>query len=58
MSEQPIVRCPGCQVPMEAVYRSPSSEPELEEVIYKCPSCGTATPRIMRAPDAGGPKMA
>jgi hypothetical protein len=51
-SELPIVRCPGCQVPMKAVNRGPSSEAALEEVIYKCPSCGTETPRIMKPPDA------
>lgn len=44
----PIVRCPGCEQPMEAKERTPilSSE-RLVDVRYVCGSCGMETKRTM-----------
>jgi transposase-like protein len=44
----PIVRCPGCEQPMEAKEHTPilSSE-RLVDVRYVCGSCGMETKRTI-----------
>ena len=59
MSEQrdtlPIVRCPGCDVPMVSIETTNTAGRErLTRVTYECPSCATRTERLIAeiGPDA------
>jgi hypothetical protein len=43
----PIVRCPGCEEPMEPNGSAPVTK-ELDDVTYLCPKCGAETKRTMK----------
>ena len=42
VDDPPIVRCPGCDQPMEAKERTPVME-RLVEIRYVCAACGMET---------------
>jgi hypothetical protein len=43
----PVVRCPGCEEPMEPKGSEPVTR-ELDNVSYVCPKCCTETKRAMK----------
>jgi len=43
----PIVRCPGCEEPMEPKGAAPVTR-ELDDISYVCPKCGAETKRTMK----------
>jgi DNA-directed RNA polymerase subunit RPC12/RpoP len=43
----PVVRCPGCEEPMERRGAAPVTR-ELDDISYVCPSCGAETKRTMK----------
>src|SRR6476660_8644227 len=44
LDDPPIVRCPGCDLPMEARGSTPATE-RLVDVRYVCAGCGMETKR-------------
>jgi hypothetical protein len=46
VDEPPIVRCPGCDRPMEAKERTSVME-RLVDIRYVCPACGMETKRTI-----------
>jgi hypothetical protein len=46
VDDPPIVRCPGCDQPMEARERTPVME-RLVDIRYVCAGFGTETKRIV-----------
>jgi uncharacterized Zn finger protein len=46
VDDPPIVRCPGCDPPMEAKERTSVTE-RLVEVRYVCSGCGMVTKRAI-----------
>jgi DNA-directed RNA polymerase subunit RPC12/RpoP len=44
VDDPPIVRCPGCNQPMEAKERTPVKE-GLVDIRYVCAGCGMETKR-------------
>jgi hypothetical protein len=46
VDEPPIVRCPGCDQPMEAKERTPAAE-RLVDIRYVCAGCGMETKRTI-----------
>jgi DNA-directed RNA polymerase subunit RPC12/RpoP len=46
VDDPPIVRCPGCDQPMEAKERTPVMD-RLVEVRYVCAGCGMETKRTI-----------
>jgi hypothetical protein len=44
LDDPPIVRCPGCDLPMEARERTPATE-RLVDIRYVCAGCGMETKR-------------
>ena len=43
----PVVRCPGCEKPMEPNGSAPVTR-ELDDVSYVCPKCGAETKRTIK----------
>ncbi len=43
----PIVRCPGCEEPMQPKSIVPVTR-ELDDISYVCPKCGAETKRTMK----------
>jgi hypothetical protein len=46
VDDPPVVRCPGCNQPMEAKERTPVKE-SLVDIRYVCAGCGTETKRTI-----------
>jgi hypothetical protein len=46
VDDPPIVRCPGCDQPMEAKERTPVAE-RLVDIRYVCAGCGMETKRTV-----------
>ena len=46
VDERPIVRCPGCNQPMEAKERTSVTE-RLVDIRYVCAACGMETKRTV-----------
>ena len=46
VDERPIVRCPGCNQPMEAKERTSLKE-RLVDIRYVCAGCGMETKRTV-----------
>ena len=46
LTDPPIVRCPGCDQPMEAKERTPVIE-RLVDIRYVCVACGMETKRTI-----------
>jgi DNA-directed RNA polymerase subunit RPC12/RpoP len=46
VDDPPIVRCPGCDQPMEAKERTPVTE-RLVNIRYVCARCGMETKRTV-----------
>ena len=46
VDEPPVVRCPGCDQPMEAKERTPATE-RLVDIRYVCAGCGMETKRTV-----------
>jgi hypothetical protein len=46
VDDPPIVRCPGCDQPMEAKERTPVAE-RLVDIRYVCAACGMETKRTV-----------
>jgi len=44
VDDPPVVRCPGCNQPMEAKERTPAKE-GLVDIRYVCAGCGMETKR-------------
>jgi DNA-directed RNA polymerase subunit RPC12/RpoP len=44
VDDPPVVRCPGCNQPMEAKERTPVKE-GLVDIRYVCAGCGMETKR-------------
>jgi len=43
----PVVRCPGCEEPMEPKGAAPVTR-ELDDITYVCPRCRAETKRTMK----------
>jgi hypothetical protein len=43
----PVVRCPGCEEPMQPKGAAPVTR-ELDDISYVCPKCGAETKRTMK----------
>ena len=46
LDDPPIVRCPGCDLRMEARERTPATE-RLVNIRYVCAGCGMETKRTV-----------
>jgi len=46
VDDAPIVRCPGCDQPMEAKERTPVMD-RLVDILYVCAGCGMETKRTV-----------
>jgi DNA-directed RNA polymerase subunit RPC12/RpoP len=46
VDDPPIVRCPGCNQPMQAKERTPVKE-HLVDIRYVCAGCGMETKRTV-----------
>ena len=44
----PVVVCPGCQIAMIPLRKSPVPLTEQVEIVYRCDKCGTETKRQIR----------
>jgi DNA-directed RNA polymerase subunit RPC12/RpoP len=47
VNETPIVRCPGCNQPMEPKERAPVTD-RLVDIRYVCALCGMETKRTVK----------
>ena len=47
VSEPPVVRCPGCNQPMEPQERAWATD-RLVDIRYVCAGCGMETKRIVK----------
>jgi uncharacterized protein with PIN domain len=45
--ERPVVRCPGCQQPMEPKQRTSVTD-RLMDICYVCARCGMETKRTIK----------